>query len=57
MLSNVEIIDIQNSIIKMQSDVIYTLFNQLQQYVSLEELDDSALVKKINEAAKLKNQI
>ena len=49
MLSSVEIIDIQNTIIKMQSEVIYDLFGQLKQYMTVEELDNSQVVMKIND--------
>ncbi|HAS70562.1 MAG TPA: hypothetical protein DGR27_05425 [Eubacterium sp.] len=57
MLSSVEIIDIQNTIIKMQSEVIYDLFGQLKQYMTVEELDNSQVVMKINAAAKLRSEI
>ena len=52
MLSSVEIFDIQNTIIKMQAEVIYDLFGQLKQHMAVEELDNSQVVMKINAAAK-----
>lgn len=57
MLSSVEIFDIQNTIIKMQAEVIYDLFGQLKQHMAVEELDNSQVVMKINAAAKLRSEI
>ena len=57
MLSSVEIFDIQNTIIKMQAEVIYDLFGQLKQHMAVEELDNSQVVKKINAASKLRSEI
>lgn len=57
MLSSVETIDIQNTIIKMQAEVIYDLFGQLKQHMTVEELDNSQATMKINAAAKLRSEI
>lgn len=56
-MSDLEVIDTQNVIIKLQSDVINTLFTELMKHVSYEEFDDSAVTKKINLAAQLRNDI
>ena len=57
MLSSIEIIDTQNTIIKMQSEIIYDLFGLLKQYVSVEELDNIPTVKKINDVARMNEEI
>lgn len=57
MLSSIEIIDTQNTIIKMQSEIIYDLFGLLKQYVSVEELDNIPTIKKINDVARMNGEI
>jgi hypothetical protein len=57
MLSSIEIIDTQNTIIKMQSEIIYDLFGLLKQYVSVEELDNIPAMKKINDVARMNEEI
>ena len=57
MLSSIEIIDTQNTIIKMQSEIIYDLFGLLKQYVSVEELDNIPAIKKINDVARMNGEI
>ncbi len=57
MLSSIEIIDTQNTIIKMQSEIIYDLFGLLKQYVSVEELDNIPTIKKINDVARMNEEI
>ena len=57
MLSSIEIIDTQNTIIKMQSEIIYDLFGLLKQYVSVEELDNIPAIKKINDVARMDEEI
>lgn len=57
MLSSIEIIDTQNTIIKMQSKIIYDLFGLLKQYVSVEELDNIPAIKKINDVARMNEEI
>lgn len=49
-----EIVDTQNTIIKMQSDVIKDLFYLLSEHVSTAELDTIKAVVKINQIADLK---
>ena len=49
-----EIVDVQNTIIRMQSDIINQIFLVLGQYVSMEELDNMEVLEKINEAARLR---
>ena len=57
MLSSIEIIDTQNTIIKMQSEIIYDLFGLLKQYVSVEELDNIPAIIKINDVARMNEEI
>ncbi len=57
MLSSIEIIDTQNTIIKMQSEIIYDLLGLLKQYVSVEELDNIPTIKKINDVARMNEEI
>ena len=57
MLSSIEIIDTQNTIIKMQSEIIYDLFGLLKQYVSVEELDNIPAIKKINDVTRMNEEI
>lgn len=57
MLSSIEIIDTQNTIIKMQSEIIYDLFGLLKQYVIVEELDNIPAIKKINDVARMNEEI
>lgn len=57
MLSSIEIIDTQNTIIKKQSEIIYDLFGLLKQYVSVEELDNIPAIKKINDVARMNEEI
>ena len=56
MLSSIEIIDTQNTIIKMQSEIIYDLFGLLKQYVSVEERDNIPAIKKINDVARMNEE-
>ena len=53
-MSEIEIIETQNTIIKLQSDVINELFSVLSQYLQAEELDSLPAVEKINAAARLR---
>lgn len=57
MTNELSILDVQNVIIKMQSDVIYDLLQMLSQHLTAEELDKLPCAQKINEAAGLRNQI
>lgn len=46
-----------NSIAQLQAEVISELFMLLSQHISAEELDDLAVVGKINLAAELKKDV
>jgi hypothetical protein len=50
----IDIIDTQNTIIKMQSDIIDELFLLPMQYITVEEVDGLDIVKKINEVARVR---
>jgi hypothetical protein len=50
----IDIIDTQNTIIKMQSDIIDELFLLLMQYITVEEVGELDVVKKINEVARVR---
>ena len=53
----VEIVDRQNHIISMQSEIINELFKLLGMYMTSEELDNLPVVNKINMAAEIRNEI
>lgn len=57
MVNDLEIIDIQNRIIKAQSDIIYEIFGMLCQYMTSNEIDSLPVVNKINDIARLKRVI
>ena len=52
-----ESFEIQNSIIRMQSQIINELIIILIQHEAIESIDEMPFVDKINEAAKLKGKI
>lgn len=52
-----ESFEIQNSIIRMQSQIINELIIILIQHEAIESIDEMPFVDKINEAAKLKESI
>lgn len=52
-----ESFEIQNSIIRMQSQIINELIFILMQHEEIESVDEMPFVNKINEAAKLKESI
>jgi hypothetical protein len=59
-MNNVDInkvVDVQNSIIKLQSEVITELFHLLSMYIVADELDNLPAVSKINLAAALRSEI
>ena len=56
-MNDLEIIDIQNRIIKAQSDIIYEIFGMLCQYMTSNEIDNLPVVNKINDIARLKKVI
>ena len=50
-------VETQNSIIRIQSEVIDELFRLLLQHISAEEADSLPVLKKINTAASLRKDI
>ena len=55
---NIEkVVQKQNAIIRMQSNVIDELFLLLMQHISVDEAENLKCIETINEAAKLKNSI
>lgn len=56
-MSALEIIDEQNTIIKIQSDTINELFALLMQHITAEEADKLPVVEKINLAARIRERI
>lgn len=57
MLSPVEVVDLQNAIIKIQSDAIDELFKLLMQHITAEEADQLPVVAMINQAASIRREI
>lgn len=57
MLSPVEVVDLQNAIIKIQSDAIDELFKLLMQHITAEEADKLPVVAMINQAASIRREI
>lgn len=57
MLNPVEIVEKQNAIIRIQSDVIDELFLLLMQHVSADEVDRLPCVERINEATRIRREI
>lgn len=57
MLNPVEIVEKQNAIIRIQSDVIDELFLLLMQHVTADEVDRLPCVERINEAARIRREI
>lgn len=51
------VVEKQNEIIRMQSEVINNLFRVVMQHIGAEEADRLPCVRTINEAAKLRQQI
>lgn len=49
-----ELIDRQSEVIRIQSECIDDLFQDLAQYVTTEELDGLPVLKKINKAASVR---
>ena len=52
-----EIVDKQNTVISMQSEIINELFQLLGQHVAPDELDQLPQVQKINLAAEIREDI
>ena len=53
-MSGVEIVETLGLITKMQSDIIDSLFRLLMQHMDAEELGSLGVIKKIEEAARLR---
>jgi len=56
-LDQVEVVETLNTIISIQSGVINELFLLLSQYVAMEELENNAVVERINTAARLRQDL
>lgn len=56
-LDQVEVVETLNTIISIQSGVINELFLLLSQYVAMEELENIAVVERINTAARLRQDL
>lgn len=56
-MNALEVIESQNTIIKIQSDAINELFELLMQHISAEEADKLQVVEKINLAAQIREGI
>lgn len=53
----VEVVDLQNEIIQIQSGVIDELFRLLSQHISAAELDTLPVIAEINHAAQIRAEI
>ena len=56
-MTQIEIVEAQNAIIRMQSEIIDDIFLLLSQHISVEELDHMPCIEKINTIAGLKKDI
>lgn len=56
-MDTLKIIDTQNTIIKIQSDVINELFLLLMNHIEIKEIDNLPVINKINLAAELRREI
>lgn len=56
-MDTLKIIDTQNTIIKIQSDVINELFLLLMNHIEIKEIDNLPVINKINLAAELRRKI
>lgn len=52
-----EVVEKQDAIIRIQSSVIYDLFQLLMQHISADEANRLPCVEKINEAARIRQEI
>lgn len=53
----VQIVEVQDQIIRIQSEAITELFQLLAQHISADEIDSLPCVERINSAAALQSQI
>ena len=56
-MSPVEVVEILNTVTKMQADVIDDLFRVLMQHITVEEADALPVVAKINQIAQFRAEI
>lgn len=56
-MPQIDIIDTQNTIIRLQADVIDELFILLMQHITVSEANNLPVIKRINEAAALRADI
>ena len=56
-MSPVEVVEILNTVTKMQADVIDDLFRVLMQHITVEEADALPVVAKINQIAQIRAEI
>jgi hypothetical protein len=56
-MSDVEVVETLNTIIRLQSTVINDLFLVLAQHITAEEMERIPVVDRINEAARLRADI
>ena len=56
-MTSVETVERMSAIIRMQSDIIASLFLELMKYISAEEAERLPAVKMVNEAAALKKDL
>lgn len=57
MFDPLEVIEKQNEVIRIQSNVINGLLNNLMQHITAEEADKLPEVDQINQAAQIKSEI
>lgn len=56
-MSPVEVVEILNTVTRMQADVINDLFGALMQHITVEEADALPAVAKINQIAQIRAEI
>ena len=56
-MSSVEMIEKLTSVIRIQSEVIDDLFRLLMQHIGAGEADKLPVIRKINEAAKIRREV
>lgn len=56
-MSQLEIVERQNAVIRIQSGIIDELFLLLMQHISVEEADALPVISRINQAAEIRREI
>lgn len=56
-MSQLEIVERQNAVIRIQSGIIDELFLLLMQHISVEEADALPVIDRINQAAEIRREI